>query len=140
MNYEEYRKAYYPDPQPKSKFNFSRVGGVSLYFAEYEKALDYYTQVLGPPNYVEGKSTRGWQIGETWLTLFKAEEGAPTNMEFYLEMQTPAEAERLQRALIDAGGEGPDPTDELMYAPIRFCYVTDPFGTNILVFSKLTKE
>jgi hypothetical protein len=55
-------------------------------------------------------------------------------------MKTPAEAERLQAAFIKAGGSGEPPSDELMYEPIRFCAVQDPFGTSILVVSDLLRE
>ena len=55
-------------------------------------------------------------------------------------METPAEAERLQRAFIEAGGEGPAPTDQLMYEPIRSCPVRDPFGTELLIISRFASE
>jgi hypothetical protein len=34
---------------------------------------------------------------------------------------------------IDAGGKGEDPIDTLMFVPVRFCAVSDPFGTQIIV-------
>ena len=52
-------------------------------------------------------------------------------------MATPEQAEALQRAFIEAGGVGPSPSDELMYEPIRYCAVTDPFGVSLLVISPL---
>jgi hypothetical protein len=52
-------------------------------------------------------------------------------------MQTPAEAERLQAAFIKAGASGKAPSDQMMYEPIRFCPVQDPFGTSILIVSAL---
>ncbi|MEK6256244.1 MAG: hypothetical protein N2C13_02860 [Chloroflexota bacterium] len=137
MDYEEYRREFFADPQPTPKFEFSRIGGVSLFFAEFAKALDYYTQVLGLPNYVEGEFTHGWKIGDTWLTLFPAKKGGPQNVEINFVMNTPQDAERLQQAFIDAGGEGAPPSDVLLYIPIRYCSVTDAFGTNILVYSQL---
>ena len=69
MNYQEYRHAFFVDPQPKPRFEFSGAFGITLFYQEYEEAVAYYTQVLGPPAYVEGASTRGWPIGDGWLTL-----------------------------------------------------------------------
>ena len=100
-------------------------------------ALDYYTGVLGESAYVEGSSTRGWRIGDSWLTLFPGGDGAPRNTEINLVMATPAEAERLHAALIAAGGQGEPPSDQLMYEPIRYCPVTDPFGTDLLIYARL---
>ncbi|MCB0114360.1 MAG: hypothetical protein KDD84_09730 [Caldilineaceae bacterium] len=111
--------------------------GVTLYFEDYEAAVAYYTRVLGPPAYVEGSATRGWPIGDGWLTLLQGSFGSPQNVEITLQMATPAEAERLQRAFIAAGGEGPEPSDQLMYRSIRYCPVRDPFGTQLLIISLL---
>jgi hypothetical protein len=58
-------------------------------------------------------------------------------VEVMLVMQTAAEAERLQAAFIAAGGQGETPGDQLMYEPVRYCPVRDPFGTNILITSPL---
>ena len=58
-------------------------------------------------------------------------------MEITLPVDTPEEAERLQKAFIDAGGTGPPPSDELMYEPVRFCPVCDPLGTNLLIIARL---
>ena len=41
----------------------------------------------------------------------------------------PEEAERLHAAFLEAGGKGDPPSDSLMYVPIRYCFLTDPFGT-----------
>lgn len=139
MDYESYRQAYFVQPQPKQKFAFRGLHGVALFFKEYESAVDYYTHVLGPPAYVEGAFTRGWLLGDTWLTLFPSKTGSPTNAELHLNMKTPAEAERLQAAFIEAGGSGEPPTDALMYEPLRFCSVQDPFGTQILIVSQLAQ-
>jgi hypothetical protein len=69
----------------------------------------------------------------------KGETGNPLNLEITFVMSSPMQAEALQRAFIDGGGSGPSPSDELMYEPIRYCAVTDPFGVNILVISTLTE-
>jgi hypothetical protein len=135
MDYEEYRAAYFVDPQPEPRFGFKQGGGPTLWFADYDGAVAYYTEVLGPPDYEENDTTRGWRIGSSWLTLFAGGDGHPSNVEIGIEMQSPEEADRLQRAFVDAGGTGLDPSDELMYAPVHSCFVTDPFGTDIHLFA-----
>ncbi|NOH03092.1 MAG: hypothetical protein HND47_14600 [Chloroflexi bacterium] len=137
MDYESYKKAYFTEPPPQPKFNFIGLHGVALYFSDYAAAVDYYTAVLGPPSYVEGESTRGWSVGGAWLTLFPSQTGNPQNAEIHFLMGNPQEAERLQRAFIAAGGKGDPPSDQLMYEPLRFCPVTDPFGTSILIVGRL---
>jgi hypothetical protein len=137
MNYEEYRNAYFVVPTPQPRYHFGGSFGVTLYFEDFDAAVEYYRQVLGPPAYVEGAGTRGWPIGSGWLTLLRGGAGNPRNVEVTFRMETPAEAERLQRAFIEAGGEGPTPTDQLMYEPIRSCPVRDPFGTELLIIAGL---
>ncbi|MBD3257149.1 hypothetical protein GF377_01855 [candidate division GN15 bacterium] len=137
MDYQSYRRAYFVEPSPNPRYKFSGTFAVTLYFEDYTAAVEYYTQVFGPPAYVEGASTRGWPIGEGWLTLLEGKDGNPRNVEVAFWMPSADEAERLQRAFIKAGGEGVVPTDELMYEPVRFCPVTDPFGTELLVVARL---
>jgi hypothetical protein len=140
MDYEAYKEKYFVRPQPESGFGYQGVNGATLFFQDYESAIAYYTNVLGPPAYKEGEYTHGWRLGGDWLTLFPSKSGNPTNMEITIRMETPQEAERLQQAFIDAGGEGEPPSDQLMYDPIRYCFVTDPFGTRILITSLLPIE
>lgn len=140
MDYEAYRQAYFVEPAPPEKFQFMGIHGVTLFFEDYEAVVQYYQSVLGQPAYVEGESTRGWRLGNTWLTLLQGESGSPENVEVQIFTRTPQEAERLQQAFIAAGGSGGDPSDQLMYAPIRYCPVVDPFGTNLLIYSLLTEE
>jgi len=137
MDYEEYCKAYFREPMPKPRYRFGGFAGVALFVQDFDAAVEFYQQVLGPPAYTEGSGTQGWQIGSGWLTLLRGKSGAPQNVEVILDMETPEEAERLQIAFIKAGGEGPAPSNQLMYEPIRFCPVRDPFGTNILIISSL---
>ncbi len=137
MDYDSYRQKFFTDPAPEALFEFRGLHGTTLYFADYEEAVDFYTRVLGPPAYVEGQGTRGWRLGNTWLTLLQGKSGNPKNLELNIIMQTPQEADRLQAAFIEAGGVGEPPTDQLMYEPVRFCPVVDPFGTNILIISSL---
>ena len=86
---------------------------------------------------MEGDDTRGWQIGHTWLTLLKGTAGNPQNVEVMIVMETPEQAESLQAEFVEAGGAGEAPSDQLMYAPVRYCSVRDPFGTNILIICPL---
>ncbi|HSG45068.1 MAG TPA: VOC family protein [Anaerolineales bacterium] len=136
MDHEEYKKAYFVDPAPEPKYDFVGLHGVALYFSDYASAVAYYTNVLGKPLYVEGEFTHGWRIGDIWLTLFPSQSGNPKNAEVHFLVSTPQEADRLQKAFIDAGGQGETPSDELMFEPIRFCSVKDPFGTSILIVSR----
>jgi hypothetical protein len=137
VDYETYRREHFTDPAPVPRFGFGGGSGATLYFADYPAAVAFYTEVLGEPGYTEGDATRGWQVGTGWLTLLAGGDGAPRNTEIGLMMETPAEAERLQRAFIAAGGSGIDPSDQLMYDPIRSCPVTDPFGTELLIYARL---
>lgn len=140
MDYDERNHlddSYVAFPSPEPRFRFRMAGGPVLFFAEYLQALAYYIEVLGEPGYAEGSGTRGWAIGDSFLTLLRGGDGAPRNTEVGLIMETPAEAERLQAAFIAAGGAGPAPSDQLMYEPIRYCPVTDPFGTELLIYAPL---
>lgn len=137
MDYETDRRENFTFPQPEQEFRFSGIYGVTLYFQEFKKVVSYYQQVLGPPAYSEGEFTRGWQLGNTWLTLLKGRRGSPSNLEVSIVMESPEEAERLQSAFLAAGGTGPEPSDQLMYYPVRSCPVTDPFGTEFLIYALL---
>lgn len=137
MDYDAYRQAYFADPPPETRFPFVGLNGVSLTIGAYEEALAFYEAVLGPPAYVEGRGTRGWQIGNDWLTLFRANEGGPANMDMTIAVATAADVARLYQAFIDAGATGEPPSDQLMYAPVRYAQVNDPFGTVIVIISPL---
>jgi len=137
MDYQAYRDAYFVEPAPEPWYRFRGSFGIALFFEAFESAVGYYRQILGPPAYVEGEGTRGWPVGSGWLTLLWGGSGAPRNVEVILEVETPEEAERLQRAFIEAGGEGTGPSDQLMYEPVRACPVRDPFGTAWLIVSPL---
>jgi hypothetical protein len=93
--------------------------------------------VLGPPSYVEGDDTRGWPIGDGWLTLLRGRRGNPQNVEITLELGSVEEAESLQQAFLAAGGKGTPPSDQLMYRPVRCCPVEDPFGLEVMIIAPL---
>jgi hypothetical protein len=137
MDFNEYRQSYFVDPPPEPRFRFKGTFGTTLYFERYKEATAFYEQVLGPPGYVEGEDTRGWQIGNGWLTLLHGKRGDPQNVEITFEFETPEEAEALQRAFISAGAKGPAPSDQLMYRPIRSCPVIDPFGVEFMIIAPL---
>lgn len=139
MDYDSYREKNFTKPAPEPRFEYLGLHGTTLYFSDYAAAVDYYTRVLGPPAYVEGEGTRGWQLGNTWLTLLKGNQGNPLNVELNIVMPTPEGAESLQAAFIAAGGKGDPPSDQLMYEPVRSCPVVDPFGTNILIICPLLR-
>ena len=139
MDYESYHRAYFTDPQPESRFPFVGFSGVSLYIKEYDRALAFYRCVLGPPAYVEGDSTHGWPIGNGWLTLFPAKEGGPRNMDVTIEVANPEDVGQLYQAFIDAGATGEPPSDQLLYEPVRYASLTDPFGTIIVIISHLRR-
>lgn len=67
----------------------------------------------------------------------RGESGEPRDVEITFQVETPAGAEELPAALAEAGGEGEQPSDELMYVPIRSCPVRDPFDTELLIASPL---
>src|SRR3990170_1488492 len=133
MDYQTYRQKYFVQPAPAERFRFRGIYGATLFFQEFDQAVEYYSRVLGPPAYVEGENTRGWKVGGTWLTLLRGKQGAPRNIEVQFVMQTPAEANRLQGAFVAAGGSSRAAVDDLMYEPVHLCPVTDPFGTEILI-------
>ena len=139
MDYEEYRRKYIVNPPPTPRFDFAGVRGLALFYEDYQQAVAFYTEVLGPPVYVEGEGTKSWQIGDTWLTLLRGKNGNPVNVEVPLITATPAEADRLQAAFIAAGGTGAEPFNTLMGEPVRYCAVTDPLGVELLVYCPLPK-
>ena len=134
MDYEAYRRAFIPDPQPEPRFAFAAGAmAMALYYEDLAAAVDYFSAVLGPPNYKEEMRAISWFVGSGGLTLLPGKNGNPTNVELGFVTKTVAEAERLHRAFIDAGGKGEDPIDTLMFVPVRFCAVTDPFGVQIII-------
>ena len=115
---------------------------ISLYIKDFEKAIEYYTQILGPPQYVEGK-TIGWPMGSTWLTLFPSkygnrEDSNPCNAEFAIQMGTPEAVDIMYNKFLEAGAMSySKPTDTKMYEPMRFACVDDPFGVRVDIYCPL---
>lgn len=137
MDYAAYRKAFFSEPRPEPRFGCVGVRGVSVSVEDHAAALEFYATVFGPPAYVEGADIHGWRLGDAWFTLFRSSAGGPSNSDVTLEMTSPLEAERLHAALIAAGAQGEAPSDQIMYAPVRFCMATDPFGLQWIVVAPL---
>lgn len=119
-------------------FTVVTLNYITLYMADLEKAVAFYTAVFGPPASHAATDPRyGWRMGDTWLTLFSNEEGTdktrnPANTEFAIQVATPEQVDNLYQHLIDAGATaGWPPEDTEMYEGMRFCYVDDPFGVRI---------
>lgn len=125
------------DEAPAATYGFTGIGGAALFLADFERAVSFYTAVLGAPEYVYGTGTCAWRLGSSWLTLLRGQSGNPTNVEIILEMTTPAEAEKLHAAFVAAGAEGGEVSDQVMIVPVRYCPIVDPFGTNLLIISPL---
>jgi catechol 2,3-dioxygenase-like lactoylglutathione lyase family enzyme len=134
MDFETYRRSYFKDPEPEPTFPFVGLAGFAIYLPEFDEALRFYTEVLGPPAYREGEHTRGWRLGSAWLTLFPGD-GPPAQMEVHIRLSNPAEVDRLHDAFLAAGATGQPPSDEMMYDPVRFGFLTDPFGTNLVLLA-----
>ena len=115
----------------------------SFYLLEFEGAVAFYTAVFGPP-LVDQDTLKGWQLGDTWLTLFPASaEGKiaqenPRNAEFAVQVAAPEQVDALYHALLAAGASSCwEPEDTEMYEPMRFCCLDDPFGIRVDVFCPL---
>jgi hypothetical protein len=111
VDFEAYRSAYFVDPPPHQQYRFTGSFGATLFFEDYDSAIDFYARALGPPSYLESDGTRGWPIGGGWLTLLKGSQGNPQNVEITIELETVHDAEALQRDFISAGAIGQAPSD-----------------------------
>jgi uncharacterized glyoxalase superfamily protein PhnB len=134
------------DPSGSSTppFTIIDLNFVSLYYENFQEAIDFYEKVFGPPENVdEDGSIYGWRMGSTWLTLFPSKGGTkagsnPQNTEFAIQVSAPEEVDALYQALLAAGGQkGWEPFDTSMYEEMRFAYIDDPFGVRIDVYCLL---
>ena len=130
---------------PAQKFNIVGLNFVSLYFKEYDKAVEFYTGIFGKSEFYkeEGEKLYGIKMGSTWLTIFPSEIGTeknnnPCNTEFAVQVSTPEEVDVLYQTLLEAGCKNcMIPQDTVMYDKMRFCCVDDPFGVRIDVYCPL---
>ena len=117
------------------------LGYVSVYVADVPAAVAFYTRVFGPPAAEDARNAFvGWRMGTTWLTVFPSRAGTdpagnPRNAEFAVQVATPAEVDLLHTTLTAAGARTVmAPADTVMYEPMRYCCVDDPFGMRIDVY------
>jgi uncharacterized glyoxalase superfamily protein PhnB len=115
----------------------------SFYIKDFEQAVAFYTTVFGPPETVEPR-IKGWKMGDTWLTLFPAEDmghdpnANPRNAEFAIQVAEPEQVDVVYNALLEAGAKKcMEPKDTWMYDEMRYCCVDDPFGIRIDVYCPL---
>ena len=129
-----------------NQYGIKGLNYVSLYFKDYDKAVAYYTEVFGPPVYSEDDPLCGWRLGSTWLTLFQSKDGTnpggnPCNAEFAIQVESPERVDILHKAFLDAGATDRwTPEDTVMYEPMRFSAVDDPFGVRIDVYYPMNKR
>ncbi len=117
---------------------------ISLYIADYDASIAFYTRVFGEPGYrEEGQPIVGWHLGNTWLTVFDAAYGPapgenPRGTEFAVQVQSPQDVDALYGQLIASGALScREPEDTWMYESMRFACVDDPFGVRIDVYAAL---
>jgi len=130
---------------PTPKFTVVGLNFVSLYFNDYDKAVEFYTGIFGKFDFYkeEGEKLYGIRMGSTWLTIFPSEIGTqkdsnPHNTEFAIQVTTPEEVDVLYQLFLDAGAKDcMVPQDTVMYDKMRFCCVDDPFGVRIDVYCRL---
>ncbi len=115
-----------------ARFQIVGVNYVDIAAVDHQRALRFYTDVFGPPEYEEGPEVHGWRLGRTWLTIFPAADGVTSNVGFSIEVKTPQEALRLSKAFVRAGGTAAKPRLTWMYERMRYCQVTDAVGTRLL--------
>jgi hypothetical protein len=140
MNFDEYKRAFYADPQPKSRYSFRGIHGASVHYQDYAAALLFLENIFGPPAYKEGEFTHGWKMGDTWLTAFPSKKGSAANMEIPIYLNNAADVDKLYQAFIESGSNGEAPADTLMYVPVRIAFVTDPFGVAWMLVCEQTSD
>jgi len=81
------------DQQPL--FHIVDLNYISLYISDFHQAIDFYTRVFGEPASIDqNKTTYGWKMGATWLTIFDGKKaglqaGNPSNTEFAIQVSAP---------------------------------------------------
>ena len=138
MDFDEYQREFFIRPTPIPRFPFTRIGGVTITVERFEEACAFYRAVLGPPAFVEGAEAVGWPLADAWLTLLPGRGGSSAaTVSMTLEVATAAEADRLQQTFVHAGATASPARNTFMYEQVRFCPVTDPFGTEIIIVAPL---
>ena len=128
------------------KYNIVSLNYPSFYVKDYHIAVDFYTQVFGPPQN-DTLRIKGWKMGDTWLTLFPSEDmghdpdANPRNTEFAIQVTMPEQVDALYTALLEAGAKNcMEPEDTRMYEPMRFACVDDLVGIRIDVYCLIPGE
>lgn len=90
---------------PSENPPFRGLAYVSLYFKDLDKAVAFYSRVLGGPTEThEGDDGNyiGWEIGDTWLTFFPGKAN-PRSTEFALVLSSAALVDQLYDAFLEQG-------------------------------------
>lgn len=128
---------------PSENPPFRGLAYVSLYFKDLDKAVAFYSRVLGGPTEThEGDDGNyiGWEIGDTWLTFFPGKAN-PRSTEFALVLSSAALVDQLYDAFLEQGAtECMAPSDTWMYRKMRFASVKDPFGAIVDLVYHLPAE
>lgn len=130
-----------------SKYDIVSLNYVSLYFKDHQAAIEFYTRIFGEPQLNHnGGAIIGWELGNTWLTVFHAKEGTdpsrnPCNAEFAIHVGSDVEVDRLYNDLMAADCSSVwMPEDTEMYEPMRFAAVDDPLGVRIDIYCPHPKD
>ena len=133
------------ESESSPSFNIVGLNYVSLYFKEFEEAVEFYTKAFGNHTYKEGE-IYGWPMGSTYLTFFPSRNGTstdsnPCNTEFAIQVASPTDVDAIYNHLLSLGAKTcMVPEDTWMYEPMRFACVDDPFGIRIDIYSPLPME
>jgi len=126
------------------QFTIIDLNYFTIYVKDFEAAVAFYSSVFGKPEYSEDKGRiLGWPMGATYLTIMTADQGIdkdrnPCNSEFAIQVARPEEVDLLHRALVEAGAtDFWDARDTVMYQPMRYAVVDDPFGVRIDIYCPL---
>ncbi len=116
----------------------------TIYVKDFGAAVAFYSTVFGKPEYSEDDGRiLGWPMGQTYLTLMTSDQGPerdknPRNAEFAIQVAQPEEVDRLHQTLVEAGAtDFWDARDTVMYVPMRYAVVDDPFGVRIDIYCPL---
>jgi len=115
----------------------------TVYVNDFEAAVAFYSKAFGEPEYSEDRDRiLGWKMGATYLTVMTADpDRNPCNAEFAIQVARPEEVDLLHRTLVEAGATGFwDARDTVMYQPMRYAVVDDPFGVRIDIYCPLPKK
>jgi predicted enzyme related to lactoylglutathione lyase len=116
---------------------------ITLYYEDFEEAVQFYSQLFGPPEVGQQSHANGWRMGATWLTLFRAKAGPtpganPCGTEFAVQVADPQDVDDLYRRMMELGAaEVMPPQNTEMYEPMRFACVDEPLGVRIDIYCRL---